>query len=85
MKIRKNISDLIRFQIPVLLQTRWKFFAYKNTVITISKTARIIIKDRFFFSARWTSKDPFPSLFYMGDHSSFYVEGEFRIYTGSRL
>ncbi|WP_226063955.1 acyltransferase [Kaistella polysaccharea] len=75
----------MKYKKGVLFQTSWKFFAYQNTVITISKIARINIKNSFHFFERWTSKDPFFSLFYMGDNSSFYVEGAFIIYTGSRV
>lgn len=85
MKIFKYFRELTRYHLPVLLKTRWKFLTYGNTVVTLAKSAQINIHGKFHFSERWTPNDPFPSLFFMSENSSFTVRGRFRIYTGSRI
>ena len=84
-KIKSNAKLLFEIQIRPLLKTNRKLLVYKNTEVKLTKTSKINIGGIFYFNAKWTKDDPFPSVFAMGENSSLTVKGSFRIHSGSRV
>ncbi|MBR9776570.1 MAG: acyltransferase [Cytophagales bacterium] len=68
-----------------LLRINRKFIVYKKSEISLAKTSKITIRKTFNFNAKWTKNDPFPSLLAMLDNSNLTVQGNFSIYSGSRI
>lgn len=58
---------------------------YKKSEVSLAKTSKITLKKTFYFNAKWTKKDPFPSILAMHENSKLVVLGDFSIYSGSRV
>lgn len=58
---------------------------YKKSEVSLAKTSKITLKKAFYFNAKWTKNDPFPSILAMHENSKLVVQGEFSIYSGSRV
>lgn len=69
----------------MLLKTRGKLRVYKNAEVELRKNANIEIGGRLEFNAKWTKRDPFPSILAMRERSSLIVKSNFCIYSGSRV
>ena len=84
-KIRKKLSYFCKFQLIPLFKTNGKLCVYKNAEVKLEKNSKITIGGKFYFNAKWTKKDPFPSILAMRERSSLLVKHNFCIYSGSRL
>src|SRR3546814_3804658 len=84
-RINSKIKLLLEFQVRPLLKTRGKLCAHKNATVELQKGAKIDIGGRLEFNAKWTKKDPFPSILALRVASSLVVRGNFSIYSGSRV
>jgi acetyltransferase-like isoleucine patch superfamily enzyme len=84
-KVVDKLIFLCGVQLIPLLKTSGKFRVYKNAGVKLKKNSKIIIGGSFHFNKKWTKNDPFPSLFVMAENSNLIVNGNFSIYSGSRL
>src|SRR5690606_11643917 len=84
-KITNGIKLLFEFHVGMLLKTRGKLRVYKNAEVELRKNANIEIGGRLEFNAKWTKRDPFPSILAMRERSSLIVKSNFCIYSGSRV
>ena len=87
-EIKRTIIQLIRTQHIVWGNkiTQGNLLIYKNTEFSTAKRSRIIIKKgTFTFNAKWTKKDPFPSILALGEDATITVNNSFSIYSGSRV
>lgn len=66
--------------------TKGKFIFYSKTALKYQPSSRIIInKGVLEINKKWTSNDPFPSIFALGENSKVIVQNSFAIYSGSRV
>jgi acetyltransferase-like isoleucine patch superfamily enzyme len=60
--------------------------AFKGCRVDLAPTALIkTVAGRLFLNRKWSKRDPFPSLFVMGDGAQLTVKGTFDIYTGAKI
>lgn len=82
--LKNNMCDTLVLKIKKI--TKGKFILYNNTAVKYQPSSRIIInKGVFEINKKWTSNDPFPSIFAMGENSKVIVHDSFAIYSGSRI
>ena len=84
-KIRRVVALLFGYQIRPLVKTRGKLRVCKGAVVELQKESSIQIDGKLEFNAKWTNKDPFPSILALKLHSNLIVKGDFSIYSGSRV
>ena len=81
----KALFELRKIQLYPFLKISRKLRIYKNTEVNLTKTSKITIGKVFEFNAKWTPKDPFPSILAMRENSNLTVKGKFKIFSGSRV
>ena len=58
----------------------------KKTTMSIHRKSQVIIEKGFLtINDSWTRKNPFSSLFYLGENSRVIVKGNFNIYSGAKI
>jgi len=84
----KDISVLktIKLFFHTQSDTRLFVLARKGITFDIDKSALIFLRNgKLTLNDKWTKKDPFQSLLYMGENASLMVNGGFSVYSGSRI
>jgi acetyltransferase-like isoleucine patch superfamily enzyme len=81
----KALFELRKIQLYPFLKISRKLRIYKNTEVNLTKTSKITVGKAFEFNAKWTPKDPFPSILAMRANSNLIVKGKFKIFSGSRV
>lgn len=75
----KHIKRLIsKFNHP-------KLIFQPNSLVDVHPRARQLVSGIFEFNAKWSKKDNFSSLFFQGPQSSLIVEGNFKVYSQSKV
>jgi len=84
----RNISILNTLRLIFHTQPIGRLFVVinKGTGCDIEKSAKIVIeKGKLTINNKWTKSDPFKSLLFMGKDSTLKINGNFSIYSGSRI
>ncbi len=84
-KVLLSLDIFTMLQLSFSNISKGRVFFYRKSVLTFSKSSKIIAKKGFYFNNSWTTRDPFPSLLHLEENASLTVNGKFVIYSGSRV
>ena len=84
----RNISIFNTLRLIFYTHTKERLFVVINrgTGCDLDKSAKIFVKyGKLTINDKWTKSDPFKSLLFMGKDSTLKINGNFSIYSGSRI
>lgn len=84
----KQNAIMLRYCTKKGLALKQKIYAYKPSMVYISKKAHVVIHQKLLFNKHWDNirqkKNKIPGSLFVGDHSRFEI-GDFTFYAGCRV
>ncbi len=85
-KFIRNVNFLRTLRVFLSSRHKGICLLYGKATFESHKTARMEVKNGVFqFNRSWTKKNPFPSMLTLEENARLQVNGDFRIFSGSRV